>query len=103
MIAYLATLAAWGVISWRVTTFRVLMKDIEKLPEEDRFAAIEAVLGRIKVRRGLSAEQYLRARIQTFVLIGFLAACATIVLVSGTALIEFMSRKTVQTVISEKS
>jgi hypothetical protein len=93
LVAYLATLVAWVVIALRVKRFRILMDKIEALPEKDRLKAIEAEIGRVKIRFGLTAEQYLQSRIHTFILIGFLAGCATVVLVAGTALVRVYEQK----------
>lgn len=93
LIAYLATVAAWVAIALRVKRFRVLMEKIDALPEKDRLRAIEAEIGRIKVRPGLTAEEYLRSRIHLFILIGFLAVCCTIVLVTGTAVVQVQEEK----------
>lgn len=81
LIAYLATLVAWVVVTRRVHRFRELMKHIKDLPERDRLPAIKAELGVVDVPKGLTGEQYLRKRIHTFLFVGGLVLCAAISIV----------------------
>jgi hypothetical protein len=83
MIAYLATVAAWIVIAYRVKRFTVLMENIEKLPEVDRIKAIKAEFRNAKIPPRLTAKDYLRQQKQAYILYAFLALCAVIIVVFG--------------------
>jgi hypothetical protein len=85
LIAYLATVGAWTLIAWRVRRHAVLLAHIQHLPLEDRIKAIQMELGYVEVPKGLSAEQYLRSRIHSFVFSGFVVLCAALVIIAGMA------------------
>jgi hypothetical protein len=74
LVAYLATLGAWTLITWRVRRFRELLQKIELLPEPDRIKALQMELGYVPVLKGLTAEQYLRSRIHTLLVRRILGA-----------------------------
>jgi hypothetical protein len=76
--AYMATLIAWFVIAWKVHRHQILLKHINFLPEKDRLTAISLEMGTVQVKGGVSPEQWLRSRIQTYYLVGFCVMCLTI-------------------------
>ena len=78
---YILVVVSWGIITWRVRRFRDLMRRLDLLPEADRLKAIESQ-GIPLPRKGINAEQYLRARAQNLRLAGWgmLALTAIIVL-----------------------
>lgn len=92
LVAYLATVIAWTLVALRVNRFKILMERIDKLPEADRIEAIRIETGRV-VPKGMTAEQYLRSRIQLFIFIGFLVLCATAAFVASMALIRVYEQK----------
>lgn len=92
LVAYLATLVAWTLVAWRVNRFTVLMNSIDKLPEKDRIEAIRVETGRV-VPKGMTAEQYLRSRIHSFILVGFFVLCATVAFVASMALIRVYEQR----------
>lgn len=83
LVAYLAALAAWTFIAYRVKRLAVVMKDIEKFPEDDRKAIVIEEFRNARIPPELSAKQYLEEQRQLFVFRGFLALCATLVIVIG--------------------
>lgn len=85
LVAYLAAIGSWTVIAWRVKRFKLLMARLPDFPLEDRRAVVEAEIGRIPLRAGLTPEQYLRSRIHLYFLLGFIAVLATIVIVLAMA------------------
>jgi hypothetical protein len=85
LVAYLATVGAWTLIAWRVRRHSILVANIDKFPAADRKAVIGAELGHVDVPEGLSAEQFLRARIHGYVFMGWIALCITTVVVVATA------------------
>ena len=93
LVAYLAAIGAWTLIAWRVRRHSILLAHIHQLPEADRIRAVQMELGYVEIRKGLSAEQHLRSRIHTFLLIGFLAICVTVVVIAGMALYKSRDQK----------
>jgi hypothetical protein len=75
--AYVLTLVAWVVIAWRVRRYRALLSHISALPSRDRLAAIKAEIGVVEIKGGISADQWLRSRLQTYYLVGFGIVCIT--------------------------
>lgn len=85
LVAFLATVLAWVAVAYRVNRFRELMKALPLLKEDDRLKAIRDEIGAVDVPHGLTGEQYLRKRKDTFVFGGFLVLCGTVVIVIVTA------------------
>jgi len=86
LTAYGFALAAWVAVAFRVRRHSALLNSLGKLPPKDRLAALNAEIGAVKLTKGLSPEQWLRSRIHSFYLIGFLVLCATVVLLLVVAL-----------------
>ena len=86
--AYVLTLLAWGIIAWRVKRHKILLTHLESLPPEDRLSAIKAEMGVIEIKGGVSADQWLRSRIHTFYLVGFLVLCATLFTIGALAMFQ---------------
>lgn len=85
LIAYaLATLACVFFI-WRVVRNKNLLEHIEKLPPKDRLRALEIEMGGARLAKGLSPEQWLRAKVQRYYLLAFLAICAAAVAIVALA------------------
>jgi hypothetical protein len=93
LIAYLATIIAWTLIAWRMKRFEVLMAQIHQLPEKDRLNAVREEFGNIRLKEGLSAEQYLRFKKSQFILFGFLAICGVVILVLGLSTFNYFTNK----------
>jgi hypothetical protein len=85
LVAYLATVGAWTLIAWRVRRHSALLAHLHHLPEKDRITAIQMELGYVDVPKGLTAEQYLRSRIHSFVFAGYIALCVTGIVIAGMA------------------
>ncbi len=62
---YVLVVASWLIISWRVKRHRTLMQHLKTLPAKDRLKALELEMGPLP-KKGLNAEQWLRAREQSF-------------------------------------
>jgi hypothetical protein len=80
LIGYIFVILAWVLISWRVQRNRVLLKNLEKLPAKDRLNALRSEMGAIDVPADLTAEQWLRARNQTYIFQGFLVVVFAVVI-----------------------
>lgn len=81
LVAYLALLAAWLTVALRVKRHRILLAHIQHLPPRDRLAALRAEMGLASIPNDLSPEQFLRARVQSFLLIAYLTTAAVAVVV----------------------
>lgn len=84
-IAYVVTLAGWVMIAWKVRRNRALLLRLKDLPEKDRLEALRMEMGAFRMTRGLSPEQVLRARVQTYVLVGFALVCLSILAILAMA------------------
>ncbi len=87
LVAYAFAAAAWAIVAWRTQRNKQLLAHLAKVPEKDRARLIRDEMGVVRLREGLSAEQWLRSRISLYYLIGFLVACvaAAVVLVVALA------------------
>lgn len=85
LVAYAMVVTAWAVLGWRIRRNRNLLAHLEKLPEKDRLEALRLEMGEQSLKTALNAEQWLRARIHKFVLIGFSILCLAVVLVFAIA------------------
>jgi hypothetical protein len=81
LIAYAIAVAAWTAIAWRVQRHKILLTHIRALPPNDRLPAIRAEMGLPSLANDLTAEQYLRSRIHTFLFVGYLFTGAVVVIV----------------------
>jgi hypothetical protein len=79
--AYLAAIAAWMVIAWRVNRNKQLLRNLDKLPERSRLEALRMEMGAVRLKSGLSPEQWIRSRIHLYYFLGF-----AILALVGTAL-----------------
>jgi hypothetical protein len=71
LVAYLAVIAAWVVIAWRVKRNSNLLQSLGKLPPRDRLKALQAEMGSVQLASGLSPEQWLRSRVHLYYFLGF--------------------------------
>jgi hypothetical protein len=81
LIGYVAVVASWTFVAFRVKRNQALLSRLRDFPPSDRLAALKAELGHVEVREGLSAEQYVRARAHTWLLIAYVTTCVTIILI----------------------
>jgi len=87
---YILLVAGWFLISWRVKRHRSLLRHLKKLPEKDRLKALELEMGPLP-KRGINAEQWLRARAQTFNLARLAILCLTLVIVLTLAVYYYLN------------
>jgi len=78
LIAYCLTIIAWTVIAFRVKRNQNLLGSLEKLPEKDRFIALQAEMGAVRLREGLSPADWLRSRTQLYYFVAFIVLCALV-------------------------
>ncbi|WP_029874787.1 hypothetical protein [Rhizobium leguminosarum] len=80
-IAYLVAVLAWVAITYRVKRNETLLANIDKLPAEDRRLALEAEMGAAAVHGGISPEDWLKQKRQSYYFFGFLAILAVAVVI----------------------
>src|SRR3954469_9352547 len=85
LAAYALATAACVFFIWRVVRNKNLLKHIEKLPPKDRLRALEIEMGGARLAKGLNPEQWLRAKVQRYYLLAFLAICAAVVAIVALA------------------
>jgi hypothetical protein len=81
LAAYALATFACVFFIWRVVRNKNLLENLEKLPPEHRLAVLETDMGGVRLAKGLSPEQWLRAKTYRYYLAAFLAVCAAVVVV----------------------
>lgn len=77
LIAYLVLVIAAFFIAFKICEYQVLLKNIQKLPMKDRLKALKEVSNKIKLKEGLSGDQWIKTRCYNFIFYGFLIFLAT--------------------------
>ncbi len=72
-VAYVLVVAAWLIVALRVKRNKNLLDALEKVPLEQRLAALQAEMGNVSPPKGFTAQQWLRSRIHTYYFYAFLA------------------------------
>lgn len=80
LIALLILLASWVIVSLKVHRNRELLRSLGRLPQKDRLTALEAEYGIVKIKGGMSAEQWLKQQSQTYLFYGFGMLCLVAVI-----------------------
>jgi tetratricopeptide (TPR) repeat protein len=70
-VGYIVLVISWLIIGLKERRNKNLLENLEKFPEGDRLAAWETETDRVRIRHGLSGEQWIRARRQRYLFIGF--------------------------------
>lgn len=91
-VAYLAALATWGLIAFRVKTLNEVRQTLEHLAEADRGEALRQALGAVRVGE-FTPTEYIKHQISRYVFIAFLVACATAIIITVLAAREALDRK----------
>lgn len=78
------------VVALRVRRYRDLLHNLEKLPEKDRLKALEHETGPLP-KKGINAEQWLRARQQTYRLAGFGIFCVMLIIIGAFAVFYYLN------------
>ena len=87
--AYIATVLAWFLLGLRVQRHKILLDRLAQIPEKDRLTAIELEMGVVRVKGGITAEQWLRSRIHTYYIIGICVLCFTILIIASLAIYKY--------------
>ena len=74
-VAYLVVVLAWLAIAFRVRRNKNLLDVIDKIPADQRLAAIQAEMGNVSPPPGLTPEQWLKSKNYNYYFIGFLTLC----------------------------
>src|SRR5687768_11495466 len=99
--AYAIALGVWAFIAWRTMRNRALLTHLQKLPKGDRLAALKAEMGHVELKEGLSPEQWLKSRMQSYILVAFAILSVTIVVVVGMAFAQKPKRPDVDLTLYE--
>jgi hypothetical protein len=87
LVAYVVLIGAWAAIAFRVNRHRHLLRHLSHLPEKDRLKALELEMGGgVRLKAGLSPQQWLRSRMQLHLMLGFVVLCGTVVMLVALAL-----------------
>ena len=80
LFGYLAALAASVALVWRVRRNQNLLSRIKDIPSKDRKDTLQAEMG-VVLPKSISAEQWLRSRVQQYYFLGFvvLVLCVTLI------------------------
>jgi len=87
LAAYICTILAWIIVSYRVTRNKNLLDKISDLPEQDRIHAISAEMG-TPIPPGLTAEEWLRSLRNKYIVIGFVVLVISTGAVACVALLQ---------------
>jgi hypothetical protein len=79
LVAYIAAVVAWTIVSVRIRRNRNLLKNLEKLRPQDRLAALELEMGTVRVPGGLTPSQWLRSQVNRYCLFGFGVFCFVVI------------------------
>lgn len=83
--AYALALGAYALSVWRVSRNKNLLDKLHKLPPKDRLKALELEIGGVRLRSGISPEQWVRSRVHKYYLVAFLATCVVMIAVATLA------------------
>jgi hypothetical protein len=81
IVAFCILAAGWLFIAARTVRNRQMLSKIAALPERDRLAVLQMEMGIPPLREGLTAEEFLRARLHTYYLLAFLSLIAAMTLI----------------------
>jgi len=79
LAALLLLVVAFVIVALRVRRYKHLLRHLGSLPENDRLKALEMEMGVVKVRKGLSPQQWLKYNLRKYFFYGFLIVCLTLV------------------------
>jgi hypothetical protein len=74
-MSYVVLVVAWGAIAFRINRNQQLLRNLEKLPPDDRLPALQLEVNGVQLRSGISPEQWIRSRIHQYLFLGFAALC----------------------------
>ena len=81
LAAYGLAILAFVVVGWRVSRNKNLLHYLRRLPQETRFPALQAEMGNVFLKEGISPEQWLRSKIHRYYFIAFLFLIGAIAVV----------------------
>src|SRR6267142_2488974 len=81
LAGYVVTILAWVIIALKIKRNKQVHASLDKFPERDRLAALRLEMGTVRLKAGLSPQQYLKSRIHLYYLIGLGMVCILILLI----------------------
>ena len=81
--SYVLLIVAWVVVAFRVKRNKQLLQNLQKLPEQDRLAALKLEIHGVELKEGITPEQWIKSKIHSYLFMGFLSLClvATVITV----------------------
>jgi hypothetical protein len=82
ILAFLATILSWVVVSFRVQRHKQLLQHISQFPSPDRRKVVQAEMG-TPVPPDLTPEQWIKSRVHRYYFVGFivLAGCFMVIII----------------------
>jgi len=65
----------WVVIALKVKRNAQVLAHIDKLPSKDRLAALQLEMGAVNIKGNMTPEQWIRARVHSYLFFGFAILC----------------------------
>ena len=81
LISFVFVILCYTVLALKVKRNKQLLDSLDKIPEKDRFKVLEAEMGSVRLRSGLSPEQWLRHRLNLYYLLALVLFCVTLLLI----------------------
>jgi len=86
LAALLLLLVTWLLVALKVNRNKQLLQNLNKLPQKDRLRALQAEMGVVQIKGGLSPEEWLKNKVRTCYLIGFAMMCVTAIVLAAMAI-----------------
>jgi hypothetical protein len=80
-VAYISVLVGWVIIALKVKRNAQLLAHIDKLPPKDRLVALQLEMGTVNIKEDMTPEQWLRARVHSYLFFGFSILCLAAVVI----------------------
>ncbi|HSS50756.1 MAG TPA: hypothetical protein VLX28_17590 [Thermoanaerobaculia bacterium] len=99
-LGYCLLLAVWLAIALKIKRHHQLLSQLHKLPPKDRIKALQDELSGVKIKSGLTPEQWIRSRRHLYLFWGFLYLCLVLLFLFAIAVTTSPSPGTVATDIT---
>ncbi len=80
-VAYVLVVAAWVIISLKVKRNKQVLEHLDKIPEKSRLEVLRMEMGAVRLKSGLTPEQWIKSRIHLYYFLGFAILCLVAVII----------------------
>ncbi|MGH1451327.1 MAG: hypothetical protein ACRBBM_18130 [Pseudomonadaceae bacterium] len=80
--SYVLLVVAWVIVVFRVKRNKQLLDNLQKLPEQDRLAALKLEIHGVELKEGITPEQWIKSKIHSYLFMGFLSVCLVVTIVT---------------------